>query len=78
MWILQMNLLHLEYLKLDLSSCINAELECAHFKLTHFFVLQEFITKNKVLVTGTPLQNSVEELWYGNPTLYQCIWSVHV
>ncbi|KAG0504674.1 hypothetical protein M758_N027000 [Ceratodon purpureus] len=25
--------------------------------------LQEFSTKNKVLVTGTPLQNSVEELW---------------
>lgn len=27
---------------------------------------QEFSTKNKVLVTGTPLQNSVEELWYAN------------
>jgi hypothetical protein len=30
------------------------------------FSQQEFSTKNKVLVTGTPLQNSVEELWYGS------------
>ncbi|XP_024375943.1 protein CHROMATIN REMODELING 5 isoform X2 [Physcomitrium patens] len=28
-----------------------------------YTTLQEFSTKNKVLVTGTPLQNSVEELW---------------
>ncbi|KAL9143209.1 hypothetical protein ABFS82_14G221200 [Erythranthe guttata] len=28
-----------------------------------YMTLSEFSTKNKVLITGTPLQNSVEELW---------------
>ncbi|XP_074310601.1 protein CHROMATIN REMODELING 5 [Silene latifolia] len=28
-----------------------------------YTALSEFSTKNKVLITGTPLQNSVEELW---------------
>ncbi|XP_039028589.1 protein CHROMATIN REMODELING 5-like [Hibiscus syriacus] len=28
-----------------------------------YTTLSEFSTKNKVLITGTPLQNSVEELW---------------
>jgi chromodomain-helicase-DNA-binding protein 1 len=29
-----------------------------------YTALLEFSTKNKLLITGTPLQNSVEELWY--------------
>ncbi|XP_038992942.1 protein CHROMATIN REMODELING 5-like [Hibiscus syriacus] len=29
-----------------------------------YTTLSEFNTKNKLLITGTPLQDNVEELWY--------------